>query len=89
VLVFYNRSIFEPRSVCPPAAAPEKPKLARPATGPAKRKLGFNELTGRGIGAALEQSAFHEMPVLEGRPEEKQFVVTRLQVSMTKGSSSR
>jgi sporulation protein YlmC with PRC-barrel domain len=40
-----------------------------------------------GIGAkevALEQTAFHEMPVIEGRPEEKQFVVPRLQVSMTK-----
>jgi sporulation protein YlmC with PRC-barrel domain len=40
-----------------------------------------------GIGAkevALEQSAFHEMPVIEGRPQEKQFVVPRLQVSMTK-----
>jgi sporulation protein YlmC with PRC-barrel domain len=40
-----------------------------------------------GIGAkevALEQSAFHEMPVIAGRPEEKQFVVPRLQISMTK-----
>src|SRR5580700_6663941 len=40
-----------------------------------------------GIGAkevAFEQSAFHEMPVIEGRPQEKQFVVPRLQVSMTK-----
>jgi sporulation protein YlmC with PRC-barrel domain len=40
-----------------------------------------------GIGAkevALEQSAFHEMPVIAGRPEEKHFEVTRLQVSMTK-----
>jgi sporulation protein YlmC with PRC-barrel domain len=40
-----------------------------------------------GIGAkevALEQSAFHEMPVIEGRPQEKQFVVPRLQVSMSK-----
>jgi sporulation protein YlmC with PRC-barrel domain len=40
-----------------------------------------------GIGAkevALEQSAFREMPVIEGRPEEKHFEVTRLQVSMTK-----
>ena len=40
-----------------------------------------------GIGAkevALEQSAFREMPVIEGRTEEKQFLVPRLQVSMTK-----
>ena len=40
-----------------------------------------------GIGAkevALEQRAFREMPVVEGRPEEKQFVIPRLQVSMTK-----
>jgi sporulation protein YlmC with PRC-barrel domain len=40
-----------------------------------------------GIGTkevALEQSAFHEMPVIAGRPEEKHFEVTRLQVSMTK-----
>jgi sporulation protein YlmC with PRC-barrel domain len=40
-----------------------------------------------GIGVkevALEQSAFHEMPVIAGRPEEKHFEVTRLQVSMTK-----
>jgi hypothetical protein len=33
---------------------------------------------------ALEQSAFHEMPVIEGRPQQKQFVVPRLQVSMSK-----
>jgi sporulation protein YlmC with PRC-barrel domain len=40
-----------------------------------------------GIGAkevAFEQSAFHEMPVIQGRPQEKQFVVPRLQVSITK-----
>ena len=40
-----------------------------------------------GIGAkdvALDQKVFREMPVIEGRPEEKQFVIPRLQVSMTK-----
>ena len=40
-----------------------------------------------GVGAkevAFERSAFHEMPVIEGRPQEKQFVVPRLQISMTK-----
>ena len=40
-----------------------------------------------GIGAkevALEQSAFRVMPVIEGRTEEKQFLVPRLQVSMSK-----
>jgi PRC-barrel domain len=40
-----------------------------------------------GIGAkkvALEQSAFHEMPTTAGRPEEKQFIVDQLKVSMTK-----
>ena len=40
-----------------------------------------------GIGAkevALEQNAFHEMPATEGRPEDKQFVVNQLRISMTK-----
>jgi sporulation protein YlmC with PRC-barrel domain len=40
-----------------------------------------------GIGAkeiALEQGAFREMPVIEGRSEEKQFLVPQLQISMTK-----
>jgi len=40
-----------------------------------------------GIGAkevALEQSAFEEMPTTKGRPEEKQFIVYQLKVSMTK-----
>ena len=40
-----------------------------------------------GIGAkevALEQSAFQEMPGTKGRPEDKQFIVYQLKVSMTK-----
>jgi hypothetical protein len=40
-----------------------------------------------GIGAkqvALEQSAFHEMPTTRGRPEDKQFTVYQLKVSVTK-----
>src|SRR5579859_4150954 len=45
-----------------------------------------------GIGAkeiALEPSAFQEMPVVKGRPQEKQFVVLRLKVSMTKDQLER
>src|SRR4029077_20685878 len=40
-----------------------------------------------GIGAkevALEQSSFEEMSTTKGRPEEKQFIVYQLKVSMTK-----
>jgi hypothetical protein len=40
-----------------------------------------------GLGAkevALDQSVFQEMPTTKGRPEEKQFTVYQLKVSMTK-----
>jgi PRC-barrel domain protein len=39
-----------------------------------------------GIGAkevALEPSAFQETPIIEGRPQEKQFTVPRMKLSMT------